>query len=203
MSRLFAVHPLAFTWPYALVFWLVFLWTYWPEFALIQRARAGAARSDSPDAGSLRVILIGNQLGSIVAFWVSGIAPTAAPASWRLPMFWIGLAMLVSGSLLRRYCWRVLGEFFTGDVSTRADQPVIDRGPYRWVRHPSYSGGMLMFTGTGIALGNWLSVALLTGTIAIVYTYRVRIEERALAAALGEPYRRFMATRKRFIPFVF
>jgi protein-S-isoprenylcysteine O-methyltransferase Ste14 len=43
----------------------------------------------------------------------------------------------------------------------------------------------------------------MAGTMALVYTYRVRVEERALLAAIGEPYRRFMQTRKRFVPFLF
>jgi protein-S-isoprenylcysteine O-methyltransferase Ste14 len=150
----------------------------------------------------MKVIVIGNQLATFGAFWVSGFGPTAAPDTWRLPIFWIGLAVLVSGSLLRRYCWRLLGQFFTGDVSVRPDQPVIDVGPYRWVRHPSYTGGILMFGGAGLALGNWLSLTLLLGFTMAAYAYRVRVEERALLAAIGEPYRRFMETRKRFIPFV-
>jgi protein-S-isoprenylcysteine O-methyltransferase Ste14 len=61
----------------------------------------------------------------------------------------------------------------------------------------------MMFTGIGLALGNWLSVAITFLSAALVYTYRVRVEERALAAALGAPYVEFMKTRKRFLPFVF
>ena len=90
-----------------------------------------------------------------------------------------------------------------GDVNARADQPVIDRGPYRWVRHPSYTAGLVLFGGIGLALGNWLSLVFLGVTIPFVYAYRVRVEERALLTAIGEPYRRFMETRKRFYPYVF
>jgi len=59
-----------------------------------------------------------------------------------------------------------------------------------------------MFAGIGLALGSWLSAAITLGTSIAVYTYRVRIEEAALAAALGQPYLDYMKTRKRFIPFV-
>ena len=203
MKHFFGVQPLPFTWPYALVFWIVFYWVFIPEFRLTVRGRAGAARAESPDRGSLGLIIAGNQSATFVAALVSGFPPTAVPAGWRVPCFWIGIGLMISGSLLRRHCWRILGEYFTGDVNARADQPVIDRGAYRWVRHPSYTGGMLLFLGAGLAFGNWLSLAVLTGSLAIVYMYRVRVEERTLLETLGEPYRRFMETRKRFIPYLF
>jgi len=201
VSTLFAVRPLVYTWPW-LLFWIVAIWVFLPEMKLTQRDRASAARPDSPDRGSMRVIVLGGQIGMWLAVLVSGLGPTVVPADWRVPFFWIGLTLLVLGSLLRRHCWRMLGEFFTGDVKARADQPVIDRGAYRFVRHPSYTGGLLIFTGLGVAFGNWLSLALLVGTTIAVYIYRVRIEETTLLATIGEPYARFMATRKRFIPFV-
>jgi len=113
-----------------------------------------------------------------------------------------GIAVLVAGSLLRRHCFRVLGRYFTGDVQVQRDQPVITGGAYRWVRHPSYTGGILMFTGIGLALANWVSLATLAFVAVFVYVYRVRAEERALVATLGEPYRQYMKTSKRFVPFV-
>ena len=201
MRTLFAVRPLVYTWPW-LLFWIVAIWVFLPEMKLTQRDRASAARADSPDAGSMKVIVVGGQIGMWLAVLVSGLEWTVVPAEWRVPCFWIGLTLLVLGSLLRRHCWRMLGEFFTGDVKARADQPVIDRGAYRFVRHPSYTGGLLIFTGLGVAFGNWLSLALLVGTTIAGYVYRVRIEEKTLLATIGEPYARFMATRKRFIPFL-
>lgn len=200
---LFAVHPLPFKWPYALVFWGVIYWVFWPEFRLTQRARESVKRPDSPDRGSLALILLTNRLAAIAAFAVCGIEATCVPPAWRVPWFWIGIGMLISGGLLRRHCFRMLGEYFTGDVNARAGQPVIDRGAYRWIRHPSYTAGMLLFTGIGVALGSWLSTLLMGGTMAIVYAYRVRVEEQTLLKTLGEPYRKFMQTRKRFVPFLF
>ena len=107
------------------------------------------------------------------------------------------------GSLLRRHCWRVLGNHFTGDVKAFADQPVIDHGAYRWVRHPSYTGGILMYLGTGLALTNWLSTLIITAAGALGYIYRVRVEEQALQANLGGRYQEYMRRTKRFVPFVF
>jgi len=60
-----------------------------------------------------------------------------------------------------------------------------------------------MNAGVGLGLGSWASALLLTLVSAAVYSYRIAVEERALSAAIGDPYREFMATRKRLIPFVY
>ena len=185
--------PLPFVWPYALLFWPVYLWAFIPEFRFMQKKDASAV-----DAGSLRLILAGMQIATLLAFVVSFWMPHFP----GVIHFWIGIAFLIAGSLLRRHCFRILGEYFTYAVHASKEQPVIDRGAYRWVRHPSYTGGTLMFTGIGLALSNWLSVLLLFVTTVAVYGYRVRIEERALLETIGEPYREFMSGRKRFIPWV-
>ena len=109
---------------------------------------------------------------------------------------------MVLGSLIRRSCWRTLGEYFTGDIQARKGQPVIRTGPYRLVRHPSYMGGILVHIGIGLALCNWLSLAVLTFTAVATYAHRVRIEERVLVETLGEPYRVYMRETRRFIPYV-
>jgi protein-S-isoprenylcysteine O-methyltransferase Ste14 len=70
------------------------------------------------------------------------------------------------------------------------------------VRHPSYTGGILMFTGIGVALANWASLAILVIVSVAVYSYRIAVEEKALLGAIGEPYAAFMRTRKRLIPYV-
>jgi len=118
-------------------------------------------------------------------------------------MFVCGLASIIGGSALRRHCWRLLGAWFTGDVAAQAGQPVIDRGAYAWVRHPSYTGGILMNVGIGLALGSWGSALVLAVASLVVYIYRMNVEERVLQETLGEPYRRYIAQRKRLLPFVY
>lgn len=196
------MRPLVFVWPYALVFWGVTIWAFAPEFAIILRASRPSAAPDSKDGGSMRVIMMGQWIGMLLAYPIAWVRLFRVPRSVDVPVFFAGTAIVVLGSLLRRHCFRMLGEFFTGDVRARADQPVIDRGAYRWVRHPSYTAGILLFVGIGVALGSYASTAILAASALAVYSYRVSVEERALLAAIGEPYAAFMRTRKRFIPFV-
>jgi protein-S-isoprenylcysteine O-methyltransferase Ste14 len=200
--RAAAMRPLPFTWPYLLVFWAIYIWAFLPEFKIVQRGMKGASAADSRDSGSLRVLLGGTWIALLLAFPLAFVRSFSFPRRAQLPLFVLGLLLIIIGSLLRRYCWRTLGEFFTGDVRAQTDQPVISSGPYRWVRHPSYTAGMMMFIGIGLALGSWVSAILLTAVTISTYAYRVTIEERLLLQTLGEPYAAFMKTRKRFIPHV-
>ena len=192
--------PLAYTSPYAWIFWAVFLFCYVPEFALIARSRP--APGEKTDRGSTMVIVLAGWIGMISAFAVAGASAFILQRGQKA-WFALGIVGLLAGTALRRHCWRVLGKFFTGDVKTASDQPVIERGAYRWVRHPSYTGGLLMYLGTGLALTNWLSVVLVTGTGFVAYLYRVRVEEQALLRQMGGRYEDDMRRTKRFVPFVF
>ncbi|MDP9201619.1 MAG: isoprenylcysteine carboxylmethyltransferase family protein [Gemmatimonadota bacterium] len=196
------MRPLPFVWPYALVFWAVYLWAFLPEWRIVRDARAGAKRAESKDSGSIKVLLGGMWAALFIAFPLAFVKAWSFPKNWQLPLFVAGVLMVFFGSLLRRYCWRTLGEYFTGDVRARPDQPIIRSGPYRLVRHPSYTAGMIMFIGIGLALGSWFSLALLTIVTIATYTYRVAVEERALLDTIGEPYEAYMKERKRFIPYI-
>jgi protein-S-isoprenylcysteine O-methyltransferase Ste14 len=192
--------PLVFVWPYALVFWGVLVWAFSPEFRVVSR-RTGPPGS-AQDAGSLRVIMITQPLGMVAAFAIATRVGYAA-LPYRAWLFWAGVAVMAGGSLLRRHCFRMLGSNFTGAVIASRTQEVVERGAYRYVRHPSYTAGALMFLGIGLALGNWLGLLAQMGLVTAGYWYRVVVEERALAATIGDPYRSYMRRTKRFVPFVF
>jgi protein-S-isoprenylcysteine O-methyltransferase Ste14 len=192
--------PLVYQYPYAFAFWPIFAWAYWPELLLITRRRPKAA---VVDAGSSRVLIAGLALAFAGAFALAGSASLRwSPAISHLAFF-TGLALLVSGSLLRRHCWRVLDRYFTSHVAAQTDQRVITSGAYAWVRHPAYSGALLMNTGIGFALGSWASLALLLIASVALYSYRIAVEEKFLLLNLGEPYRAFMMSRKRLVPHVY
>ena len=194
-----AVRPLAYVSPYAWLFWAVFLVVYLPEFRLIARARPEPGQERDR---SMALILIAGWIGFPLAFSVANVSRFFLARGQKI-WFVLGLALMLLGSWLRRHCFRVLGKYFTGNVKVVNGQTVIQEGAYRWVRHPSYTGGMLMYLGTGLALTNWLSALVMVLFGGLGYAYRVRFEERALQASLGENYREYMLRTKRFVPFVF
>ena len=195
------MRPVAFTFPYFIVFAGVFLWAFVREAGMVNRASKAAARGDAPaDRGSLRVVMLTQALAFGASFALAW-APFGL-FGYRLLAFWIGVALILGGAGLRRLCFRALGASFTGEVRVRPDQRVVSSGPYRWVRHPSYTAGMLMIVGVAVAFGSWLGAAISLATSLAGYAYRVWVEERALADALGAPYREYMSRTKRFVPFL-
>ena len=152
--------------------------------------------------GSLFVVIGGLGLGIVGAIFVALQLTWAAIPVGRVTLFVVGIVLMVLGIALRAWSVIVLGRNFTVFVQVREEQPVVDTGPYRLLRHPSYTGLLVVCLGIGLALGNWLAlvVVLVLPTVAILV--RIRVEERALLAGIGEPYRRFAATRKRLIPWV-
>jgi protein-S-isoprenylcysteine O-methyltransferase Ste14 len=195
--------PTAFTWPYWPVFAAVIIWAYLPEFTIVRAARKDVTRSGSVDAGSFQVIIYAGGVASAIAVALGWMPFLHMSGMVRLIAFALGVVAIVMGGLLRRHCFRMLGASFTGDVRAAPDQRIITTGAYRLLRHPSYTAGWLMNIGFGLTLGNWASLALLTIAVLGVYSYRIAVEERALLAVIGEPYREFMRTRRRLIPFIY
>jgi len=152
------------------------------------------------DRGSLLVVVACLAAGVGGGFAVAADVHGAAIADGRWPLFVAGLVLMGGGIALRQWAVALLGRFFTVDVRVQPGQTVVDRGPYRWVRHPAYTGMILTCVGIGLALGNLASLAVLTVVPAAGLVVRIRFEERALLDGLGEPYRRFAASRPRLFP---
>ena len=121
----------------------------------------------------------------------------------RTQLFYLGLALMVAGLVFRAYAIRQLGRYFTPEVTIQPGQHVVDRGIYRFLRHPSYTGTLITILGFGLALTNALSLAIMLALPGLAYGYRMRIEEAALSEALGEEYREYMRRTKRLIPFIY
>ena len=133
------------------------------------------------------------------------LAPRVVPAAAIRPgaaAFAIGMVILVAGLVLRGWSIMTLGEYFTGTVLVSADQPVVTAGPYGVLRHPSYMGAMLACIGVGLTAANWASLAGMALLPLAAILWRIRAEERALLATLGDRYRAYAARHKRLIPLV-
>jgi protein-S-isoprenylcysteine O-methyltransferase Ste14 len=125
------IHPLPFVWPIGIAFWLAYVWAFLPEVRVIRRAWALPAARGSQDAGSLRLLMHGVQLAVLAAVVCAFALPRASIQVERVPLYWLGVFLLVVGSLLRRHCFRMLGAHFTGAVQVEPGQPVVESGAYR------------------------------------------------------------------------
>jgi protein-S-isoprenylcysteine O-methyltransferase Ste14 len=168
------------------------------------RARQGGAvlrRSQEPLKMRLGRLAIALPLfGSILLFlarprWMDWAAlPLPGWARW----LGVGFALVAIPSAL--WVFRSLGRNVSETILTRPDQVLVTTGPYRWVRHPLYATGGMLFLGTGLAAGNWfilLCAAVAVGLIGLVV---IPAEERALEARFGDAYARYATGTGRLLP---
>ncbi len=175
---------------------------YVPEMigTLKQTARASRKEASVQDRGSMGILIGLQWLGLALNFLLAGFFQAAAIPWHRTALFGIGVTLILLGVALRWYSIWTLGRYFTRDVAVSSDQIVVQNGPYRYIRHPAYSGTFLTMMGVGLAMTNWASlVALLMGVL-LGHMYRVNVEERALIQSIGQPYIEYMHRTKRFIP---
>jgi len=184
------------------IFWVVCAAWILPE-VVAWRAKRSSDSSHARDHGSLNLIGILWSVGIVMAVLISLLLPQAAMSWKRTSVFLVGIFCMLMGVALRWYSATVLGTYFTFDVAIQGGQTLIEAGPYRYVRHPSYSGALLSLLGFGLALGNWAGLAAALSCLGFAYSYRIPIEEQALSSALGDVYIQYMNRTWRLIPFLF
>jgi protein-S-isoprenylcysteine O-methyltransferase Ste14 len=169
------------------------------DIRTFKRLRAGAQRQDKGShAVLICLVALGIVLSTLLAFRVQAFAiPSARPL-----LFWLGILLINAGIALRLYAIHVLGAFFTTAVAIAPEQTVIETGPYRLIRRPSYSGLLITLLGYRLCLTNWLSLLVLMGCSLLGFWYRIHVEEQVLQAQLGQRYQEYMRRTKRLIPFV-
>lgn len=139
-------------------------------------------------------------LSIIVVTLVLGYARIGVLPSW---LFYPGLALFLVGAMFYLWAKSVLGRFWSIEVRVLTDHTVIEKGPFRLIRHPMYLGQVLVYIGLlGLALQSWAAVLFILIASSIYYGNRIRIEEKFLVAELGNAYLDYMKRTKRLIPFV-
>jgi protein-S-isoprenylcysteine O-methyltransferase Ste14 len=159
--------------------------------------RRGASRTDVRSEVTFRVVFFA---GILMLPLSQAVAPGAVLSGAKI--FLLGTLIGWLGLLLRWWSFATLGAYFTTVVKTSADQVVVSRGPYRVLRHPSYTGLLAAFVGCGLMLGNWLGTAASSLLVLSGLIYRLLREERAMIDALGADYLAFAKDRARLVPFV-
>ena len=163
----------------------------------LRRHREGT-KLETKDRRSGLVVIIGLIAAIYLAFGLSLVGIAVLPG-W---LFYPGIALMFLGIFLRQWSVALLGGFFSALVSVQEGQTIIRKGPYRYVRHPSYTGAIMIFTGIGLAILSWGAVLVLLLASCIVYGYRIHVEERALVAKFGDEYRAYMKETKMLVPFI-
>jgi protein-S-isoprenylcysteine O-methyltransferase Ste14 len=153
--------------------------------------------------------------GTIIAAWIlilgscmSGFFVTRRITVLNWPahspgIICVAVLFLVGGVALRIWAIRHLGRFFTVNVGIQQGHKVIQDGPYRFVRHPSYTGSVLALTGLGFLTFNWLGLVLIVTCTWLAYALRIPVEEKVLMAQFGREYVEYAAHTKKLIPGIY
>lgn len=167
---------------------------------LTTRARGGGAEKRDRSSITILWATFSVAFAGAVLSQNLGLARIALPRAW---LHGVGLLLLTAGILVRALAVMTLGRFFNARVTIHKDHRLIRSGMFRHVRHPSYSGLLLAFTGLSLLFENWISIAALLVPALAAILYRIRVEEAALVTALGEEYIQYRRATKRLIPGIF
>jgi len=178
----------------------IFVWVASEIFGagLAPRLRQRGATRVKRDRGSRALITVSIFISVFIAFYF-GYGGVGVLPDW---IFSVGIFLMFLGILVRQYAIAVLGRFFSLSVQLSEDHKVVNKGPYRLVRHPSYTGILITFTGLGLAVQSLGALLVLLLFFAISFGYRMYVEERALLSGLGQDYASYMKRTKRLIPFL-
>ena len=191
--------PLVFRHGAAEVAFIVLLVT-WAVFETVIRGLQ-ALRATGPDTRDPSYfVLVPALVAAVIAAEVLG---RRGGLLWPGGLVWpvvAGLALMAAGIGLRAWSIVTLGRFFQYRIKVQPGHQVVTSGPYRYVRHPSYTGIAMVLAGIALASGDVWSLLAVTALGGAGLAVRIRAEERQLTQALGAEYERFAAGRKRLVP---
>jgi protein-S-isoprenylcysteine O-methyltransferase len=151
-------------------------------------------KGDVRDQGSRIAIYFFTFFGIGLAFAGPFLVPAARIELPPDPVFWAAMLIFWTGAVFYGSSVLTLGASFRTSVQLVEGQRLVTKGLYRFIRHPAYTGGILMFAGLGLAMGNWFSAAGASLSMFAGYLIRIRVEEKALTERFGEE---FAAHRRR------
>ncbi len=166
-------------------------------FSLINSVR-NAKKSKKNDCGSLLLIMA----GLFVVVLSNPLLVLAVPSILPDPVFWVGIFLSLFGIAVRVASILTLRRFFTFSVQVGEEQKLVQNGPYRFLRHPAYTGSILTLLGIALSFRSPLAIAVTVIIVAVIYGYRIRVEEREMEENFGDSYRVYERQTWRILPFL-
>lgn len=170
------------------------LWLFQPSVSAKE-----TADNKSNDQYSVLLIIAMSMISTIVPIvdWAY-FSPTQ---SGDVAITILGFLLLWSGVLLRNYSIKILGRHFTATIQLQKDHHLIQHGPYRIIRHPSYLGALVALVGSAVFLNSLAGTITAVVAMMIAYFFRINAEEKVLAGLFGKDYHNYQKTTKKLIPF--
>ncbi len=180
----------------AIILWIL---SEYVGASIIPYFRRHGTQIKNQDKGSRLLLSIGLYISVLIAFYFAFRNITPLP-SWT---FYTGIFLMILGISIRQWSIKELGSYFSVNVGFQKGQKVVENGPYKLVRHPSYTGLILTLIGIGLALQSWAAVIIMILGFSLTFGYRIHIEEKLLISKLNGDYIQYMHKTKRLIPYIF
>jgi protein-S-isoprenylcysteine O-methyltransferase Ste14 len=183
---------------------VLLLWIPWLVYWLMSAADVKpAVRHESKWSHASYIIPIG--IASILlsippiaggGFLLSRFLPPGIDA------YWPGVILIAAGLGFTVWARQRLGGNWSGTVQVKQDHQLIRDGPYRFVRHPIYTGILVAFLGTAVVVGHWC------GLLAVLVAFgsfwrKLTLEERFMRETFGSAYEEYRAQTAALIPYLF
>ncbi|NIK12038.1 methyltransferase family protein [Alkalibacillus almallahensis] len=139
------------------------------------------------------IIITASLISREMNFWV---------IDWPIAA-WFGIIIFASGITLRYWGIRTLGKQFTRHVYVDQADVLIKHGPFKWLRHPLYTGLLLIMTGFTLINLSFIGFLLVFSWFIPTIIHRIQLEESILIESFGHSYEQWMKQRARLIPFIY
>ncbi len=150
------------------------------------------------DGWTIWLIIGASGAGQIISLmdWAYKMGAPQTLDTWAVT----GLALLAFGTSFRLWAIRTLRNNFAATVQIKPGQQLITSGPYRWLRHPSYTGAWLAMIGAALLMHSYLGLVIMGPGMLLVYMRRIAVEERTLEQAFGAAYTTMKRNTQRLVP---
>lgn len=164
-----------------------------PDYNLIKD------KSNSKDSGTEAQIIWSVYISQLFAVLEAGYLRFPDSVKWDM-ITTVSLIIMISGLMLRTWSIYTLGNYFTMHLAIQEDHKIISKGPYRYLRHPSYVGAFLTYLGTTVFLHSWFSMIIAAVILSMAWLRRMHYEEKLLIEKFGDEYISYCRTAKKAIP---
>ncbi|MGZ6013575.1 MAG: methyltransferase family protein, partial [Caulobacteraceae bacterium] len=157
------------------VLWTSYICWFAMELWVLSRDRRRFS-GRTADRGSFFGFMIAIPVALAIAFNAAYRLPQLHIAFAQPALSWLGIVMVWGGMAFRLWAIVTLGAFFRTSVVVQEGHRLVTSGPYRWFRHPAYTGAIVTMVGLGLALANWMSLAAMAVLPTLAIAFRMRVE---------------------------
>lgn len=185
--------------PYAAVKWIwIAFGVFWLLAAFVQK------RSVRRQSSSSRLLQVSIIVLAVTPFFIAGrefhlLYRHMFPTPFAVQA--VGLLLMLLGWFFAVWARVALGGNWSGTVTVKENHVLVTHGPYRWVRHPIYSGVLLLLLGTAVVVGTAVTI-MEVAAVTLALSLKMRTEEKFMQETFGEQYRDYCQRVKALIPYV-